>query len=110
MTPPTCDVPGYTESVCDCGIACKSTPVIPLEHNWERSGGVKPTLFAAGSYTETCAQCGKEVTRPLEKLSWKAWMQENRGIIAGAACGLLLVIVLPIFLLRKKKLDPVMLE
>ncbi len=109
VTPPDCETPGYTESVCSCGIACKSTPVAALGHQWQRTEEKAPTLFAPGSCTEMCSHCTQTLTYPLEKQSLTVWLQEHSSVIALVSGGVVLLVVL---LARKKtkKTDPVIME
>ena len=109
ITQPGCGTPGYTESVCECGITCKSTPVAALEHAWQRAEEKAATLFATGSYTDKCAHCGQEMTESLPKLTFLQWLQKNSSLIAPCLGAAVAVLVL---LTRKKvkKSDPVVME
>lgn len=112
VIPPGCGTPGYTESVCSCGIRCNSTPVLALSHEWQRSEEITPTLFEPGSYKEVCIHCAEELTYPLEKLPLRVWLQDHRSGVTIAGCGVVAAVLLIIFLARKrsKKADPVVTE
>lgn len=64
---PTCLEPGFTVSVCDCGLTCQSDPTAATGHNYQQTAIQKATIFSDGFWTETCTGCADVVTHHLPK-------------------------------------------
>lgn len=95
VTRPTCAEPGYTTSVCACGMTCKSTPTAPKEHDYIQDDSEKPTFTGEGYTTYTCEDCGHSYTETLPKLQAVDFLLDKLHIVIPAGFILLWLIRLP---------------
>jgi len=95
VTKPTCTEPGYTMSVCACGMECKSTPTAPKEHSYLYTDGEKATLSEEGYGVYTCEYCDHSYTEILPKLQATDILLDNLHIVIPAGLILVGLITLP---------------
>lgn len=101
VTKPTCAEPGYTTSVCACGMECKSTPTAPREHSYLYIDGEDATLFAEGCSVYTCEYCDHSYTQALPRLRILDILLDKLYIVIPAGLVLVALICLPF--LRKRR-------
>ena len=101
VTKPTCQAPGYTTSVCGCGLECTSAPTATLEHDYKKADEKAPTLSEAGYISYVCRDCGYEHTEQLPALEVFDVLMENIYIVG--AVGLAVVVGIPLLLRRKRR-------
>lgn len=100
---PTCQEPGYTESVCECGLTAKSSPTKPTGHDYQVTEKIAATLFAEGSLTETCGGCGDVRSETLEQLTFLGMLEQLPENILRPAVAILIAVIVLIVRARKKK-------
>lgn len=83
---PTCLEPGYTVSVCDCGMTCQSLPTAATGHIWQQRSAKNATFFSTGFSEEECTQCAQSTSRELPQLELGTWLLQNRTLIIVAVC------------------------
>lgn len=101
VTKPTCQEPGYTTSVCSCGLECVSTPTATLEHDYKIAEEKAPSLTEAGYTTYVCRDCGYEHTEFLPAVGIFDVLMEHIYLAAGV--GLAIVVAIPLLLRRKRR-------
>ena len=78
---PTCLEPGFTVSVCACGITCRSDVTAPKGHTWQQRDTKAATFFSVGFSDEECTECGHTATRELPRINLLKWLRENHTIV-----------------------------
>lgn len=106
VTAPTCQEPGYTTSICDCGLECISTPVATLPHDYVQAEKTSPTLFRDGYTIYVCEDCGHSHTEALPRYNLLLTLAENIHVVyffSGAVTVGVAVIAVVCVLLRRKR-------
>lgn len=98
VTPPTCTQPGYTVSVCQCGLQAKGDPVAAKEHSWQQTFYHAPTIFSPGSEERKCSNCGETESQVLPQVDIGQWLSEN-----GKTVYIAVVIVIVLISSKKRK-------
>ena len=81
ITAPNCTEPGYTTSVCLCGISAKGNIVVPNGHDLERTYYKMATFFTTGYEETICKTCGQTGARELPRIDFVQWFDEYESII-----------------------------
>ncbi len=79
--PPTCSAPGYTLSVCSCGLEAKSAPTEALDHDYVVQSSQTATLFHGGYRNSVCAVCGQEEQLHFAQLDLISFVKENISLL-----------------------------
>lgn len=97
---PTCKAPGYTTSVCSCGLKCISTPTAVLDHNYKKAEETAPKLVQPGRITYVCRDCDYTYTEEIPPLTVFEVLLKS-AYIAGPVV-LAAIVIVPL-LFRKKR-------
>lgn len=98
---PTCTVPGYTTSVCECGLKCTSTPTAVLAHNYKETGKTAPNLFRPGQISYICRDCDYAYTEEIPPLTIFEVLLKSAYIAVPIA--LVMLVVVPLLFLKKRR-------
>lgn len=73
VTDPTCLEPGYTTSLCDCGLTATGNHTAPKGHSWQEQDRKDPTPFSEGYADNLCTVCNATERQTLEKPGFLEW-------------------------------------
>ena len=103
VTAPTCTEPGYTVSVCDCGITAKGDVTAPTGHDLQQTAYKDATLFSDGYAEYVCQNCGLTDSTVYPQIDGWEWVADNRETVCTVAA---VLVILFSRLGRKKKARP----
>jgi hypothetical protein len=101
VTAPTCTEPGYTVSVCQCGITAKGDVTAPTGHDLQQTAYKDATLFSDGFTESVCQTCGLTDSAVLPQIDFRDWVSDNGETVWSAVA----VVIFLLFRLGRKKKD-----
>lgn len=81
VTAPTCTEPGFTVSVCQCGITAKGDVTAPADHEMQQTAYQEATLFADGYTESVCQNCGHTDSTVFPQIDLLDWISENPKLV-----------------------------
>lgn len=96
VTAPTCSEPGYTVSVCQCGITARGDVTAPAGHDPRQVSHQGATFFSSGYAETVCTVCGETESTVLPQIDFWQWFDEHRrtvitvtAALVGGVCSVL---------------------
>lgn len=81
VTEPTCTQPGFTTSLCACGLKAVGNETGPKGHSWQEQDKRGASPFSEGFVDNLCTVCDATERQVLEKLSFTEWAREYLVVI-----------------------------